>query len=457
MEPEYFTVAGYSGLTRPDLPLGKELQRNIIRLTKKLNCMNSKHSFSILVWVLRYRLKNGKAPLSIRITVNGERAEILANREITFSLWDSKAQRVKGTTEEARSINAHLETIKGSLRMHESRLIALGKTVTAELLKNEYLGLRPDRHSLCTAFEIHIKRMTEKVKVGNKAPATLDKYGYTFGKVKAFLNHHYKVSDIYLEDIKRSFIHDFEHYMFTVEHLQNNTVMKYLRQTKTVLKMAVEMGWLPTDPTSHFRLSFEDKAPIRLEMDELINLATKEIPIARLAEARDCYVFMCYTGYAYEDAFGLGSDNIFIGIDGQKWITKDRQKTEEAECVPLLPVPLEVMKRYRHHPYCSAHGKLLPVRSNQRFNGYLKEIAAICGINKELTTHTARHTFATTVTLENDVPMETVSKMLGHRSIKTTQRYAKVTRKKISQNMNALKEKLAADGSQISPHLTSMK
>lgn len=179
-------------------------------------------------------------------------------------------------------------------------------------------------------------------------------------------------------------------------------------------------------------------------MEELNALVTKEISIVRLAEARDCYVFMCYTGFAYEDAFGLGPENIFIGIDGQKWITKDRQKTDQAECVPLLPIPMEIINRYRDHPFCSAHGKLLPVRSNQRFNGYLKEIAAICGINKELTTHTARHTFATTVTLENDVPIETVSKMLGHRSIKTTQRYAKVTRKKISQNMSVLKEKLAA-------------
>jgi hypothetical protein len=162
--------------------------------------MVTKHSFSILVWILRYRLKNGKAPLSIRITVNGERAEILVNRDVAPTLWDSKAQRMKGNSEEAKSVNAHLETIKGSLRTHESRLIALGKTVSAEILKNEYLGLRPDRHSLCTAFEVHIKRVTEKMKAGHKAPATLDKYAYTFDQIKAFLKHHYKVSDLYLED-----------------------------------------------------------------------------------------------------------------------------------------------------------------------------------------------------------------------------------------------------------------
>jgi integrase len=152
---------------------------------------------------------------------------------------------------------------------------------------------------------------------------------------------------------------------------------------------------------------------------------------------------MCYTGYAYEDAQGLSSECIFIGIDEGKWITKDRQKTDESECVPLLPVPLTIIEHYKDHPHCVAKGKLLPVRSNQRFNGYLKEIAAICGIAKELTTHSARHTFATTVTMENGVPMETVGKMLGHRSIRTTQRYARVTRRKISEEMSALRAKLA--------------
>jgi hypothetical protein len=167
---ESFPVVDFRGLAKPDCPGGKELQTNIIRLTKKLNCMSTKQSFSILIWQVKYRAKNGKAPLSVSISVNGERAEIRTNREISPALWDSKAQRVKGITEEAKAINAHLETIKGSLRMHESRLIAVGKTLTAELLKNEYLGIRPERQTLCTAFDVHLKRMGEKVKVGNKGP-----------------------------------------------------------------------------------------------------------------------------------------------------------------------------------------------------------------------------------------------------------------------------------------------
>ncbi|MDP4254970.1 MAG: site-specific integrase, partial [Bacteroidota bacterium] len=364
------------------------------------------------------------------------------HREVTAALWDSKSQRVKGTTDEAKAINAHLETMKGSLRMHESRLIAIGKTVTAEMIKNEFHGVRPNRKTLCQAFEVHLKKYQDRVEAGNKAPATLDKYSYTYGKVKAFLKHFYKLSDLFLEDIQRSFAHDLEYYLTTVEKLENNTVMKYIRQVKTVLKMTVEMGWLAADPTAGYRLAFHEKDPVRLEMEELIALVSKEIPVTRLAEARDCYVFMCYTGFAYEDTFGLGKENIFIGIDGHKWITKDRQKNDQSECVPLLPIAMDIISRYQNDPYFKSYEKLLPVRSNQRFNGYLKELAAICGINKELTTHTARHTFATTVTLENDVPLETVSRMLGHRSIKTTQRYARVTRKKISKNMEVLRNKL---------------
>ncbi|WP_429049945.1 site-specific integrase [Chitinophaga sp. W3I9] len=166
--------------------------------------------------------------------------------------------------------------------------------------------------------------------------------------------------------------------------------------------------------------------------------------IPRLAEVRDIYLFCCFTGYAYTDVLHLTPDNLVIGIDGEKWIMKDRMKTHTAERVPLLPIPLEIIDRYKESLYCKAYGRLLPVNSNQRYNAYLQEIAIVCGIKKHLTTHTARHTFATTVTLENDVPIETVSQMLGHKCIRTTQIYAKITQQKVSNNMRALRDRLAA-------------
>jgi integrase len=173
----------------------------------------------------------------------------------------------------------------------------------------------------------------------------------------------------------------------------------------------------------------------------------KEIKIERLAEVRDVYIFCCFTGYAFETVYKLNQDDMYTGLDGRTWISRDRSKTDNEEAVPLLPIPLAILKKYKGNSYCISTRRLLPVNSNQRYNGYLKEVATVCGINKELTTHTARHTFATTVTLENDVPIETVSKMLGHKSIRTTQIYAKITKRKTSNNMQALQEKLfTSDG-----------
>ena len=161
-----------------------------------------------------------------------------------------------------------------------------------------------------------------------------------------------------------------------------------------------------------------------------------------MEEVKDVFLFCCFTGYAYLDVFNLTHNNIIQGIDGEKWIVKNRVKNDNPERVPLLPIALEIVEKYKTHPYCEINDRLLPVNSNARFNGYLKEVAAICGIKKHLTTHTARHTFATTVTLEHDVPLETVSQMLGHKSIRTTQLYAKITQRKISNNMKELKNRL---------------
>ena len=179
-------------------------------------------------------------------------------------------------------------------------------------------------------------------------------------------------------------------------------------------------------------------------MDEIMNMYQKEFSIKRLEETRDVFIFCCFTGFAFNDVLKLSKDNIEIGIDGEKWVCKDRQKTKTAEKVPLLPIAMEIILNYAFDPYCIRNNTLLPVCCNQRFNGYLKEIPHLCGISKYVTSHTARHTFATTVTLENDMPIETVSQMLGHRSIRTTQIYAKITQSKVSNNMKTLKEKLNA-------------
>lgn len=195
-------------------------------------------------------------------------------------------------------------------------------------------------------------------------------------------------------------------------------------------------------PINNFKCTYKDPERDYLEMDELIKVYDKHITSRRIAEVRDVYVFCCFTGYAFETVYGLQPDNVFTGVDGSLWIGKNRAKTGTEEKVPLLPIALEIIERYKDHPYCVRQNKLLPVNCNQRFNSYLKELADICEIDKHLTTHTARHTFATTVTLENDVPIETVSKMLGHKDLRTTQIYARMTNRKISNNMKTLMGKI---------------
>lgn len=404
--------------------------------------MKAQSTFSILFWLSKNRIRNGKAQLFARITVEGKRAEIATHCEVSPLEWDSRAQMVVGKSQEAKEINNHLAIVKAKLLKCQSQLEVRNEALTSEKIKNEYVGKRPERKKITEAFQFWLDRIQEEVNKKKKAQATYNKYDDTFNHIKNFIRQQYKVSDKYLDEVDFSFITDFEYYLSVTLNLHNNTSMKYVSQAKTIFRMATKRGWILINPVASFSCSFEYGEPLRLELHELESMYRKEMPVRRLEEARDTYVFMCYTGYAYSDTEQLSAENIFWGIDKQLWITKDRQKTEGPECVPLLPIPLEIIEKYKNDLFCKTRGKLLPVRPNSKFNGYLKEIAAICHINKELTTHTGRHTFATSVTLENDVPLETVGKMLGHKSIKSTQRYARVTRKKIANNMQVLKKKL---------------
>ena len=404
--------------------------------------MQTNQTFAILFWLNKCRTKKGKASLFVRVTINGQRKEISVNRDVSILEWDPTAQRVTGRGNEAKEINDHLTVVKNKILKCYDKLEIRGETVTAEMVKNEYIGKRIERKKVIEVFIFHLDRMSKEVEQEVTAQSTYDKYEDTLNHLKKFISLTYKVSDKYLDEVDYSFISDFENYLSVTLALHNNTAMKYVSITKTIFRMANKRGWLIVNPVAAFSCSFNFGEPTRLELHELEDMYHKNMPVKRLEEAKDIYVFMCYTGFGYSDTKQLTNENIFWGIDKQLWISKERQKTDGFECVPLLPIPMQILEKYKNHPYCKSRGTLLPVRANSNFNGYLKEIAAICHINKELTTHTGRHTFATSVTLENDVPIETVGKMLGHNSIKSTQRYARVTRKKISNNMNDLKSKL---------------
>ena len=221
----------------------------------------------------------------------------------------------------------------------------------------------------------------------------------------------------------------------------HNTSVKYLSNFKKIVNICIKNGWLDRDPFFGYKMTKREVERPFLTEDELNKISAKTFLIDRVKHVRDIFIFCCYTGLAYVDVLQLTRSEIATGIDGEKWIYTSRQKTDTSTRIPLLPPALEILERYKAHPQCLNEERLLPVLSNQKMNSYLKEIADQCGITKKMTMHTARHTFATTVTLTNGVPIETVSKMLGHRNLKTTQHYAKILDKKVSEDMGILRSK----------------
>ncbi|MBI2271449.1 MAG: site-specific integrase, partial [Bacteroidetes bacterium] len=288
----------------------------------------------------------------------------------------------------------------------------------------------------------HNQKFLEKAKAGIFSIKTHQRFEITKNKVLDFMKEVYKVSDMPLEKVKFAFATELEHFLTVNKGIQPNTAMKYIKNIKKIMNMAVNLEWIPTNPLNGFKCTYVNPDREILTPIELDLMYQKEFISKRLEDVRDVYVFCCYTGYAYAEVEKLKIDDVCIGIDGERWIRTNRNKTDGKENIMLLPIALQIIEKHKQHPLCKAKNKLLPVITNQKFNEYLAEIATLYGIKKHLTSHTARHTFATSVTLTNGVPIETVSEMLGHKDIRTTQIYAKIVQQKLSTDMKALREKL---------------
>ena len=410
--------------------------------------MNTNLKLSFLFYPNKQRTKGELTPLYIRIYVDGKRAEFTTPHSIPLSMWDFKSSRVKNTYKYARIINDFLDKVKSDI----SHLFVIETTkfgfITSKELRDLYLNKpkkdeAPKHKTILEAFDYHNLKMLEKVKAGQIVAKTLSRYKITRNKVENFMKKHYKTNDKPLPEVRLSFVTEFEHYLLTIERIQSNTAYKYIKNLKKIMNLAVGLDWIPANPFNQFKCSYTNPEREILNQDELNLIMTKNLHSKRLEEVRDVFIFCCYTGFAYADVYQFEHDAVMIGLDGGMWLSTLRQKTGTKESVPLLPIPLEIIEKYQEHEYCRTHNKLLPVNSNQRYNSYLKEIVDLCGIKKKLTSHIARHTFATTVTLANGVPIETVSRMLGHSSIRTTQIYAKVVEQKVSDDMNILRNKLS--------------
>ena len=274
------------------------------------------------------------------------------------------------------------------------------------------------------------------------APATLTRYKTVYTHLSSYIKWKYEKNDFEIKDLNYEFVSQFVFWLKTERKCGHNAAIKYLGNFKKIVLECMKRGLLANDPFLGFKSKRNEVIPVALTKEELIRITNKKFDIERLSHVRDIFLFSCYTGLAYIDAYKLRNTDIVIGIDGGMWITTTRQKTNSSTRLPLLPNAIAILAKYQDHPKCVSKGTVLPVLTNQKTNSYLKEIADLCGIRRKLTFHIARHTFATTVTLTNGVPIETVSKMLGHKSLKQTQHYAKIVDLKISEDMNTLRKKL---------------
>jgi len=384
--------------------------------------------------------KNGEAPIYLRITINGERAEMSIGKFVNPSLWDKAAERVAGRTEEARTKNAVITTILGKVEKYYSALEVKDDRISVSQIINELKGKGMNQITIIQAYETHIANM-EKLSGIDYAVATVKKYGYSLDNLKRFLLKRYNKSDIRLRDLDHRFIEEYNTFLRTTENMMHNSAVKNIKHLIRVIHISIANKWLNTNPFEKFSCNYVNPSRSYLTNEEISTLNNKALPIKRLERVRDVFIFQIHTGLSYIDMAELTNDSIEIGINGGSWIVIDRQKTGIRSSIPILPQAQKILDKYKNDPACISDHKLLPVCTNQRMNGYLKEIATICEINKNLTTHLARHTFATTITLSNGVPIETVSKMLGHSDLKTTQIYSKVVDRKIADDMKSLIEK----------------
>lgn len=387
--------------------------------------------------------QTGISPVLMVIYIEGRRAYVTTGQKVDLTKWDSNLGRYIGESAKVRTLNEFLDRMKYDVIRIYNELKSKDDDITADILKQRLKGSDfNSEKSLIEVCVIYNKNFEKLVGIEIEKD-TFRRYGAFKTKLGDFIQLKFKTKDILLSSLKYSFAIEYEQHLKTEVKLHQNTLVKYMQYLIRVVDFAVKYEWVDRN------VLFGHKCPVKetkreyLTEDELKRIINKEIRITRLDQVRDCFVFCCFTGYAYKDAANLTPDHIGTGINGSKWIYTSRQKTDNVSNVPLLDQAMEIIEKYADHPDCVSKNRLLPMKSNQKLNAYLKELADICEITKPLTMHIARHTFATTVLLSNGVSMEATSKMLGHSSIKTTQIYGKILETRVGAEMEILKAKLS--------------
>ncbi|WP_347052287.1 site-specific integrase [Flavobacterium olei] len=406
-------------------------------------------SFGLVFFLKTTSNDNKIKTVYFRITVDGIPKESSTKRKWDPSRWDQKMERAVGSKEDAKSLNFFLDSLTLKINEIKTEMMYSRKSITTEKVMDQVLGKNAPKVKVLEEFQKHNDEMEALLGKGY-AKGTLDRFTITKNHLTSFIKFKFKKDDHEFEDLNLEFVKDFEFYLRTVRKCSNNTTLKYIANFKKIVIRAIDKEIIHKDPFKNFkgRKTKLVKKPITTQ--ELYELERHYFTTDRLDVVRDVFVFQCYTGLAYIDAYQLKKSDIKKGIDGNLWIMAERQKTNSSFNVPLLPQALKIIEKYKDHPLCVQRGTVLPVSSNQKMNEYLKEVANLCGFPFTLNTHMARRTFGSTVTLNNNVPINVVKELLGHSSVKQTEAYAITEQATIGREMSILNKKLNKKKPQMS-------
>jgi len=311
--------------------------------------------------------KNGLVPIYLRITIDGARLELSTSKFVEKSKWSTASGRIKGNSEEARSINGYLDSLRNKVYETEQFLIHKQIEINVPSFKNKFLGVEEKQRMLVPIFQMHNKRMKDLIP-NEFSENTHKRYETTLSHVKEFLKEKYNLSDISIKSVNLAFVNDFDYFLRSTKKCNNNSTIKYVRNLGKIIKWCFANEWIDRDPFLNYKGKVKQVERQFLSQDEIDSIYQKKFSVDRLSQVRDIFIFSCYTGLAYVDVFNLKKSNIGMGIDGNKWIMTSRQKTDTSSNIPLLDIPLDIIDKYESHPQCSNEDRLLPVLSNQKTN-----------------------------------------------------------------------------------------
>lgn len=404
--------------------------------------MSTKSTFGLMFYINRTKQKkNGECPVMMRININGQKLALQVKRFIKPEDWDVNKHQMIGRTAEARIFNEYIEAVRMKAHKKYNELISLYDEVSPQLLRDAILGVNSAKPKMIVAiWQEHIDNLKKLIGKEN-TKTTHQKYVLAQKYFKEFLIEEYKVEDISIKQVDYLMISKLKNFLLINKDYHHNTAMKLLQKLKKITTSSIRKGWITKDPFVEISITTKEVQRPFLTEIEIQKLIEFSSPLERLTKVRDFFLFSCFTGLSYIDVKQLRKGEIEQNENGY-WIRTHRQKTGNRSNIPLLKIPLDIINKYSNWETLNDNDPILPIQSNQKLNDYLKDLAKLCNIGKELTFHVARHTFATTVTMMNGVPIESVSKMLGHKKIATTQHYARIVDKKVGEDMNILAQKI---------------